>query len=92
MLLLHFLDTSNYHVQATIVQATIKLFVKLYKTISIEYNLKNNITLFSSNPHGFFNILTAQMVNDLNDYQNKKPKNTLFKSKSLDHFSDTSTN
>ena len=31
------------------------------------------------------------MVNDLNDTQNKKPKNPLFKSKSLDHFSDTST-
>ena len=31
------------------------------------------------------------MVNDLNDIQNKKPKNTLVKSKSLDHFSDTST-
>ena len=39
----------------------------------------------------FFIILTAQMVNDLNDNQNKKPKNTLLKSKSLDHFSDTST-
>ena len=32
------------------------------------------------------------MVNDLNDAQNKKPKNTLLKFKSLDHFSDTSTN
>ena len=32
------------------------------------------------------------MVNDLNDTQNKKPKNPLLKSKSLDHFSDTSTN
>ena len=74
------------------VQATITLIVKLYKTISIKYNLKNNITLFSSIAHGFFNVLTAQMVNDLNDTQNKKPKNPLLKSKSLDHFSDTSTN
>ena len=32
------------------------------------------------------------MVIDLNDAQNKKPKHTLLKSKSLDHFSDTSTN
>ena len=31
------------------------------------------------------------MVNDLNDTQNKKPKNTLLKSKSLDNFSDTPT-
>ena len=73
------------------VHATITLIVKLYKTISIKNNLKNNITLFSSIAHGFFNILTARMVNDLNDNQNKKPKNTLLKSKSFDHFSDTST-
>ena len=61
------------------VQATITLIVKIYKTISIKYNLKNNITLFSTIAHGFFNILTAQMVNDLNGNQNKKPKNTLLK-------------
>ena len=61
------------------VQATITLIVKIYKTISIKYNPKNNITLFSSIAHGFFNILTAQMVNDLNGNQNKKPKNTLLK-------------
>ena len=73
------------------VQATITLIIKLYKTISIKYNLKNNITLFSSIAHGFSNVPTAQMVNDLNDTQNKKPKSTLFKSKSLDNFTDTST-
>ena len=32
------------------------------------------------------------MVNDLNETQNKKPKSTLLKSKSLDNFIDTSTN
>ena len=74
------------------IQATLTLIIKLYKTISIKYNLKVNITLFSSITHGFFNVLTAQMVNDLNDTQKKKPKNPLLKSKSLDHFSDTSTN
>ena len=66
--------------------------VKLYKTISIKYNLKKNITLFSSIAHGFFNVLTARMVNDLNESQNKKPKSTLLKSKSLDNFFDTSPN
>ena len=73
------------------VQATITLIIKVYKTISIKYNLKNNITLFSSIAHGFCNVLTAQMVNELNDTQNKKPKSTLFKSKSLENFTDTST-
>ena len=98
MLLLHFLDVLvifllnvEYIFLHFFVQATISLTVKLYKTISIKYNLKNNITLFSSIAHGFFNTLTAQMVNDLNDNQNKKPKNTLLKSESLDHFLDTST-
>ena len=49
------------------VQATLTLIVKLYETISIKYNLKNNNTLFSSIAHGFFTILTAQMVSDLHD-------------------------
>ena len=60
------------------VQATLTLMVKLYKTISIKYNLINNITLFSSITHGFFNILTAQMVKDLHDTQKKKPKKSIF--------------
>ena len=74
------------------VKATLTLIVKLYKTISIKYNPKNSITLFSSIAHDFFTILTAQMVNDLHDTRNKKPKNPFLKSKSLDHLSDTSTN
>ena len=74
------------------VQATITPIIKLYKTISIKYHLKHNITLFSFFGHGFFNILTAEMVIDLNDTQNRKPKNTLLKSKSLDNFSGTSPN
>ena len=69
------------------VQATLTLIVKLYKTISIEYNLKNNITLFSSIATGFFNVLTARMVNDLNETQNKNPKKTLLKSQTTPQFS-----
>ena len=57
------------------VQATTTLIVKFYRTTSIKYNLKTNITLFSSIAHGFVNILRAQIVNDLNDNQNKTPKN-----------------
>ena len=38
----------------------------------------------------FFNVLTARMVSDLHETQNKKPKSTLLKSKSLDNFFDTS--
>ena len=55
-------------------QAVLTRIVKLYKTISNKYNLKNNITLLSSIAHGFFKVLTAQMVNELHDTQNKNPK------------------
>ena len=61
------------------VQATLTLIVKLYKTVSIKYNLKNNITLFSSIAHGFFNVLTARMVSDLHGTQNKKTQKYTFK-------------
>ena len=41
------------------------LIVKIYKTISIKYNLKQNITILNSIAHGFFNIFTADMIHDL---------------------------
>ena len=57
------------------VQPTITLIIKLYETISIKYNLKSNITLFSSIAHGFFNVLlTAQMVMTLMILKTKNPK------------------
>ena len=48
-------------------QALITLLDKVYKTITIKYNLKQNVTIFSSEAHGFFNILTANLVNNLKD-------------------------
>ena len=33
----------------------------------MKYNPKLNITILSSIAHGFFNFLTAEMVNDLKD-------------------------
>ena len=72
MLLLHFLDILVIFVLNveyiflqffSFVQVTITLIVKFFKTISIKYNLKNNITLFRSIAHGFFNILTTQNTN-----------------------------
>ena len=71
------------------VQATLTLTIKLYKTISIKYNPKQNIILFSSTAHGFFNILTAEMVNDLNHTHREKPKLALPTFKSHGNFSDT---
>ena len=68
------------------VQATLTLIVK---TISIKYNLEQNITLFSSIAHCFVNILTADMVNDLSHTHRKHSKVTLPTFKSQDNFSDT---
>ena len=48
--------------------------------------------MFSSKAHGFFNILTAEIVDDLNDTHKRKPKIALSTSKSLDNLSDTPTN
>ena len=46
--------------------------VKFYKTISIKYNLKQNIaTLLNSIAHGFPNILTADMIHDLKNVRSK---------------------
>ena len=56
---------------------------------AIKYILKQNITLFSSIAHGFFNILTPEMVNDQNHTHRKKPRLAFPTSKSQDNFSDT---
>ena len=47
------------------------LIAKLYKTISIKYNLKQNITILNSIAHGFLNILTADMIHDLKNVRSK---------------------
>ena len=49
------------------IQALLPLLIKIYKTISIKHNLEQNITIFSSIAHGFFNILTSEMINYLKD-------------------------
>ena len=90
MLLLHSLDThcGRYFSKFRFVQATITLLIKLYKTISLKNNPKQNIIIFSSIPHDFFNIFTAEMVNDLSDTHHQKPKLALQTSKSLTHLTD----
>ena len=52
-------------------QTMLTLIVKIYKTISLKYNLKQNITLLNSIAHGFFNILTADMIHDLKNTRSK---------------------
>ena len=55
------------------IQALLTLLIKVYKTIFIKYNHQElKITIFSSITHGFFNILTSEMINDLKDAASKK--------------------
>ena len=75
-------------------QTLLTLMVKLYKTISIKYNPKQNITILGIIAHGFLNILTADMVNDFrNTRSTKSLKSSSHLSKTPDNPSfDTSTN
>ena len=71
------------------VQAIITLLIKLGKTISIKYNIKQNVSLFSSKANGISKSRTSEMVNDLIHTHGNKPNLALPTSKSLDNFSDT---
>ena len=44
----------------------------IYKT-TLKPNLKNNVTLLSCIAHGFLNILSSDIVNDLNDAHTQRP-------------------
>ena len=68
------------------VQATLTLIINLYKTVSIRENSKQSNTLFSSIAHGFSNLPTAEMVNDLNHNHREKRKLAVSTSKSHDNF------
>ena len=46
--------------------------LRFYRTISIKYNLQSNISILSSKAHGFFNIVTSEMVTDLNNTGKRK--------------------
>ena len=56
---------------------------QVYKTISIKYNLEQNINIFSSFARGFFSILNAELINDLKEAPSKKralvPNKTYYK-------------
>ena len=41
--------------------------LEFYRTNSIKYNLQSNISILSSVAHGFFKIVTSEMVTDLNN-------------------------
>ena len=53
------------------IQTMLTLIVKLYKTYSIKYNPKQNITIPNSIAHGFLYILTTEMIPDLKMFVQK---------------------
>ena len=54
------------------VREVLTFLLKFYRTISIKYNLQSNISILSSIAHGFFNIVTSEMITDLNNTGKRK--------------------
>ena len=54
------------------IREILTFLLKFYRTISIKYNLQSNISILSSIAHGFFNIVTSEMVTDLNNTGKRK--------------------
>ena len=50
------------------IREVLTFLLKFYRTISIKYNLKSNISILSSIAHGCFNIVTSEMVTDFKKY------------------------
>ena len=46
--------------------------LEFYRTISIKYFLQSNISILSSKTHGLFNIVTSELVTDLNNTGKRK--------------------
>ena len=54
------------------IREVLTFLLKFDRTISIKYNLQSNISNLSSIAHGFFKIVTSEMVTDLNNTGKRK--------------------
>ena len=54
------------------IREVLTFLLKSYRTISIKNNLQSKISILSSTAHGFFNIVTLEMVTDLNNIGKRK--------------------
>ena len=61
------------------IRETLTFLLRFYRTISINYNLQSNVSILSSRSHGFFKIVTSEMVTDLNITGKHKRKYTKHK-------------
>ena len=60
----------------------ISFLIKALKSITIKYNLKNNISIVASLTHGFCDVVTSEMITDLNnDGKVKEQSNQLKRNK-----------
>ena len=61
------------------IREVLTFLLRFYRTVSIKYNLQSNISILSSIAYGFFNIVTSEMVTDLNNTGKRKRVNTKHK-------------
>ena len=54
------------------IREVVTFLLRFYRTISIKYNLQSNVSILSSIAHGIFNIVTSEMVTDLNNTGKRK--------------------
>ena len=54
------------------IREDLTFLLRFYRTIRIQYNLQSNTTILSSIAHGYLNIVTSEMVTDLNNTGKRK--------------------
>ena len=54
------------------IREILTFLLNFYRTISIKNILQSNISILSSIAHGFFNIVTSEMITDLNNTGKRK--------------------
>ena len=70
----------NLFFNISFLREILTFLLKFSRTISIKYNLQSNISILSSLAYGFFNIVTSEMVTDLNNTGKRKRIYTKHKS------------
>ena len=70
--MLYFNTMWNILLYLFFIREVLTFLLRFYRTIRIKYNLQSNISILSSIAHGFFNIVTSEMITDLNN--TGKPK------------------
>ena len=66
----------------------ISFLIKSLKSITIKYNLKNNISIIASLTHGFCDVVTSEMITDLNN-DGKQRKQVNHVKRTIHHPNDT---